>query len=202
MKSLLLLSVFALLPAGFLLRTPAASATSASDATTYNIDPVHSSAIFRIKHMNTSAFYGRFNKVTGTVTYDEAKPESSTISVEIDADSIDTNNSGRDKHAKSPDFLNAGEFPTMTFKSTKVAKKDKKLSVTGDLTFHGVTKPITVDVDVTGSGDMRGTKIVGFETMFDFKRSDYGVKGMLDALGDDVHMMIGLECGAGGDKKK
>src|SRR5882672_557050 len=184
MKSLVLLSVFAVLPLGLFLRAPAASAAPAPDAVTYAIDGVHSTVMFRVKHMNTSWFYGRFNKFSGSVVYDDAKPESSTISIEIAADSVDTNNKGREEHIKSPDLFSVAEFPTMSFKSTKVAKKDKKLAVTGDLTFHGTTKSITVEVDPVGKGEMQGTKIAGFETTFEFKRSDYGCKGLLDGIGD------------------
>ena len=200
MKSFVLLSLFALLPVGLFLRSPAPGAAVAPDAASYTIDNVHSTAMFRVKHMNTSWFYGRFNKISGSVAYDEAKPEAGSISIEIAADSVDTHNDGREKHIKSPDFFSVAEFPTMTFKSTKVAKKDKQLSVTGDLTFHGTTKSVTVDVDVVGTGEMRGTKIAGFETKFDFKRSEYGCKGLLDGIGDDVRVLISLECGA--EKKK
>ena len=200
MKSLVLLSVFALLPAGLFLRAPAASPAPATDAVTYTIDNVHSTVMFRVKHMNTSWFYGRFNKFSGSVVYDDAKPENSSVSIEIAADSVDTNNKGREDHIKSPDFFSVAEFPTMSFKSTKVAKKDKKLSVTGDLTFHGTTKSITVEIDPVGTGEMRGAKIAGFETAFEFKRTEYGCKGLLDGIGDDVRMMISLECGV--EKKK
>ena len=87
MKSLVLLSVFALLPAGLFLRAPAASPAPATDAVTYTIDNVHSTVMFRVKHMNTSWFYGRFNKFSGSVVYDYAKPENSSVSIEIAADS-------------------------------------------------------------------------------------------------------------------
>ena len=201
MKSLVLLSVFALLPVGLFLRAPAASPAPATDAVTYTIDNVHSTVMFRVKHMNTSWFYGRFNKFSGSVVYDDAKPENSSVSIEIAADSVDTNNKGREDHIKSPDFFSVAEFPTMSFKSTKVAKKDKKLSVTGDFTFHGKTKSITVDVDPVGAADTKMGKRAGFETMFEFKRSDYGLGQDLDALGDDIRVMVSVE-GVVADKKK
>jgi polyisoprenoid-binding protein YceI len=201
MKSLVLLSVFAFLPAGLFLRAPAASPAPASEATAYEIDGVHSCVVFRIKHMGVSWFYGRFNQVSGALSYDEAKPEASTISIEIAADSVDTNNKDRDKHVTGPSMFSAAEFPKISFKSTKVAKKDKKLSVTGDFTFHGKTKSITVDVDPVGAADTKMGKRAGFETMFEFKRSDYGLGQDLDALGDDIRVMVSVE-GIVPEKKK
>ena len=202
MKSLFVLGACAVLPVGLFLRAPAVTSSAAPDAVAYEIDGVHSSIVFRIKHMGVSYTYGRFDKVSGSVTYDEAKPENDKIDVEIAADSIDTNDGGRDTHVKSPDLLSAAEFPTITFKSTKVAKKDKKLSVTGDLTFHGKTKSVVVDVDPVGAADTRMGKRAGFETTFEIKRSEYGCNGLLDGIGDDVRLIVSLECVVPSAKKK
>lgn len=167
----------------------------AADA--YSIDPVHSSVAFRIKHMNLAPFYGQFNDISGTVKLDAADPTKSEMEVSIKVDAVDSHNEKRDAHLKSPDFFNAKNFPTMTFKSKSFAKSgDHAFDVSGDLTIHGVTKPITVKLEKTGEGKSpMGGQAIGFGTEFTIKRSDFGMSGMLDALGDEVRVMIGLEAG-------
>lgn len=163
----------------------------------YEIDGVHSAVIFRIKHLGVSYSYGRFNQITGSFTYDEAKPEASSIQVEIPTDSIDTGHEGRDQHLKSPDFFNAAEFPTITFKSKEVKKaKDGKLAVTGDLSLHGVTKAVTAEVEFVGAGDrgQMGNK-AGFEATFTIKREDFGMSKMVGetGIGNEVRVTVSLE---------
>jgi polyisoprenoid-binding protein YceI len=163
---------------------------------TYKVDPVHSSVAFRIKHMNTAYFHGRVNAPEGTVSYDASKPEASTFEVSMKVENIDTGNADRDKHLRSASFFNATDFPTLTFKSTSVKKTDDThLDVTGDLTIHGVTKSVTAKVEITGTGEMKGKQLIGFETVFDIKRSDFGMKEMLNMLGDDVRLTVSLEAG-------
>ncbi len=171
---------------------PAPAATK-----TYKIDSVHSSAVFRIKHNNASHFYGRFNDISGTIVYDEANPAGSSVEVTIKADSVMTGNGKRDEHLKSPDFFNAGEFPVLTFKSKGVKKGSGKaeFEVAGDLTIHGVTKPLTVKVAHTGTGKSRDGEVAGFETVFTIKRTDFGMTYMVGPLGDDVQITISLEGG-------
>jgi polyisoprenoid-binding protein YceI len=170
----------------------------AAQAATYKVDPVHSAVAFRVKHMNTSYAYGRFNSIAGTFSLDPADPAKSAFDFTIKTDSIDTGNAMRDTHLKNADFFNAKQFGTITFKSKKVASAGKDTyEVTGDLTMHGVTKPVTVKIEQTGSGkDMRGGAIAGIESVFTLKRSDFGMKGMLDAVGDDVKVMLSCEGGA------
>ncbi len=156
----------------------------------YALDPVHCSAIFRIKHNNTSYVYGRINAPEGTLTYDPAKPEASSFDITMKAANIDTNNAQRDTHLKSASFFNAKEYPELTFKSKSVKKADgDSLEVTGDLTIHGVTKPLTVKLDHTGDG--AGT--IGFEATFTINRNDFDIKEMPGALGDDVRIMVAFE---------
>ncbi len=175
--------------------SPAAVSAAAA---TWNIDPVHSSIIFKVKHAGVSSFYGRFNKMSGTIVLNEEKPGDSTVEVTIPVESIDTNNGGRNDHLKSPDFFNAKEFPEITFASTVIKKDgDKRWKLEGEMTMHGVTQPVSAIVEMGGTGEMRGTKIAGFETTFKFKRSDFGMKGMLDMLGDEITVMAGFECTAG-----
>ncbi len=168
---------------------------AATSADEYQVDGKHSTVIFRVKHLGVSYFYGRFNDIKGSITFDEANPKSLVLNVEIQTDSIDTNDKRRDEHLKGPDFFHAKQYKTMTFKSTKVKKgKDDALRVTGDLTLRGVTKSITVNLGLVGSGtDSRGRQRVGFKTSFTFKRTDYGMDYMVDGLSDKVRIIVSLE---------
>ena len=163
----------------------------------YKVDPVHSALMFRVKHMNTSYAYGRFNAISGTFAIDSADPAKSSFNFLIKADSVDTGNAGRDKHLTGPDFFNAKQFPMIGFKTKTIAAARSgtdSYEVTGDLTLHGVTKPITVVVVMTGTGkDMTGKAIAGIETRFTIKRSDFGMKGMMAAVGDEVQIALASE---------
>ena len=169
------------------------------EATTYSIDPVHSTSLFRVHHFGAGMFYGRFNDVTGTITYNPEDPDSLSFKVAIAVESVDTNSERLDGHLKSPDFFNAKEFSEMTFKSTAVSKiDDDTFEVTGDLTIHGVTKTITTQVDLTGVVDTRRGKKIGFETKFTVDRSEYGMTYGLQngALGKDIRLLVSMEAGA------
>jgi polyisoprenoid-binding protein YceI len=174
---------------------PIGDLPSAVAADSYKVDPVHSSMAFRAKHMGVAYFYGRFNQLSGTFTIDEKNPAASSFEVQIKAESIDTNNPMRDQHLKSPDFFDAKQFPLITFKSRQVKAADEMTyEVTGDLTLHGVTRPITVKLERVGSGKgPRGGYITGFDTTFTIKRSDFDMKFMLEGIGDEVRIMMGLE---------
>jgi polyisoprenoid-binding protein YceI len=170
----------------------------ARSADNYGIDPGHAAAIFRINHQGFSYTYGRFNKISGVFTIDKDDAGKGSISVEIQAESIDTDLDKRDQHLRGPDFLNSKQFPTLTFKSKAIKKAgDNKLSVTGNFTLHGVTKSITIDVDKVGEGlNGRGEYRAGFETTFKIKRSDYGMtygikKG--GGIGDEVTIILSFE---------
>jgi polyisoprenoid-binding protein YceI len=169
---------------------------SASALATYSVDPTHSSMVFRVKHMDVAYFYGSFRQLGGTVQLDLENLSQSKVEVTIAAASVDTGDSGRDKHLKSVDFFNAEEFPSIEFKSKKIARKDGEVfEVSGDLNMHGVTKAVTCDVELTGQVDTpRGSK-AGFETTFTIKRSDFGVDYMVGkGLDDEVRVTLSLEC--------
>lgn len=169
---------------------------NAQAADTYAIDAVHSTVLFKAKHLGVSWSFGRFNDISGNITYDAAKPESSKVDITIKTESVDTANGKRDGHLKTPDFFDAKQFPTATFVSKSVAKGKEKdhLAVTGDLTIRGVTKPMTLDVEVTGqSKGMQGEQLAGFYTTFTVKRADFGVNYMPDALGPDVMVTVAIE---------
>jgi polyisoprenoid-binding protein YceI len=164
-----------------------------AQADNYKVDPVHSSIVFRIKHFNVSWFYGRINAPEGTVVDDAGDPTKSSFDVQLKVANIDTGNPKRDEHLKSPDFFSAKEFPTLSFKSTSVKKAGDKLEVSGDLTIHGQTKPITVTLERVGAADTKMGSRVGYAGEFTIKRSDFGMSKMTDMLGDEVTIMLGLE---------
>ena len=173
----------------------AASAFRAAAADAYQVDPVHSSMVFRVKHMGATNFYGRFNNVTGSFTLDD-DPSKNSFQVQIQTDSVDTAVKKRDDHLKSPDFFNAKQFPTITFKSTQVKKAgDGSFEVTGDLSLHGMTKSVTAKVTKTGTGKLDRRTLAGVEAELTIKRSDFGMSFMLDGIGDEVRIMVGLEGG-------
>jgi len=159
----------------------------------WSVDPVHSSMVFRIKHMKTAYFYGTFNDVSGTINFDEAKPDGSSLEVTVKTDSIETHNQKRNSDVKSKDMFNVAEFPTATFKSTSWKGTGDSFDVTGDMTMHGVTKPVTMKLEKTGQAKGQRGEMIGFEATFMFKRSDFGMAFMPDGLSDEVKIMAGIE---------
>lgn len=169
---------------------------SAMAADTYELDNAHTSAVFKIKHLDSTYVHGRFNDVKGQVVFDAKNPSKSSVEIEIDTNSIDTKIQKRDDHLRSPDFLNVKEFPKMMFKSTSVVRANaNNYKVTGNLTLHGVTKKVTANFvkmneNVKGmQGELRG----GGEVTFKIKRSDFGMKYMLNVVGDEVFITVGAE---------
>lgn len=171
-----------------------AFALSAQGADTYKVDPVHSSVIFSVKHSGVTDFYGAFKEISGTVTFDAADPSKSSVELTVPVESIDTRSEKRDQHLKSPDFFNAKQFPAITFKSNKIEGSGDNYKISGDLTIHGVTKPITADFKrgADGKGG-QGKTVGGGEARFTIKRSDYDMKFMLGPLGDEVNIILSLE---------
>jgi len=163
--------------------------------TTYRVDPAHSFALFRIKHMDVGHVYGRFNEPNGQITIDDADPSKSSFTLELQTQKVDTGIQKRDDHLRSPDFFNAKQFPTIKFASKEAKKTDKGYEVTGDLTLHGVTKSITMNLELTGQTAIGARQMIGFETTVDIKRSDFGMKNMVGPAADDVRLIISLEAG-------
>ena len=121
---------------------------SIAGAATYQMDPVHSNIQFKVRHLTVSNVTGTFNKIKGSATMEGEDPSTLKVDVTIEAASVDTGNEKRDQHLRTPDFLDVAKYPTITFVSRKVAKAEPgKLKVTGDLTIHGVTREITVDLE-------------------------------------------------------
>jgi polyisoprenoid-binding protein YceI len=177
----------------------AMSAMAAAAPAVYKVDPDHSGVGFTIRHF-VSNVPGRFKDFDGLVKYDKQNPAASSVSFTAQAASIDTDNDDRDKHLRSPDFFDVEKFPTLTFTSTTVKAVDADtLEVTGDLTIKGVTKKVTVPVEVLGTvKGPRGEK-AGFETAFKIDRKEYGINWnrVLDTggavLGDDVKISVSIE---------
>lgn len=172
------------------------STLAIAGGTKYEVDSNHAWSMFKVKHMGVGNAYGRFNAISGTIDMDDAAPDKSTVEITLKTESVDTGNEKRDQHLRSADFFDSKQFPTITFKSTKIAKDGNAWSVTGDLNLHGVTKSITAKVEKTGEGEgMKKEHRVGFEATFEVKRSDFGMKWGLDkgAVGDDVTFMLSLE---------
>lgn len=161
-------------------------------ADSYSIDGSHSFVIFRINQGGIGDAFGRFNEISGTFEVDGGAPTS--LSFELNAESVDTANEGRDKHLKSPDFFNAKQFPVIKFESKSIKKHGDRFEVTGDLTMLGVTKPLTVDVKRTGEGqDRRGNFRTGWYSEFKLMRSDFGMKFMLEGLADEVAVVVSVQ---------
>jgi polyisoprenoid-binding protein YceI len=164
-------------------------------AESFAVDPVHSSVLFRSGHLGMSHVWGRFGDISGTINFDEQNPAANAVEIEVKSASVDSGNAKRDEHLRSPDFLNAKQFPAITFKSQQVKQTDaNNYEVTGTLTLHGVSKPATVKLQKLGSGKTPfGDVRTGVETTFQIKRSDFDMKNMLEAVGDDVVLIVSLE---------
>ncbi len=155
----------------------------------------HASIQFRISHMGFSWLYGRFDKFEGHFTYDPENPANNKVSVTIDTPSIDTFHAERDEHLRHADYLNTGKFPKATFVSTSFEKKsDGKAELKGDLTLHGVTKPIVLQVDEVGHGpDPWGGYRRGFEGRTTLKPADFGINYDLGPAARTVDMTLSVE---------
>lgn len=179
-----------------LLDQPAPTRVAAAPATpSYKLDSVHSHAVFKILHLGLGYQYGRFNDIQGTVWVDEKQPANSKVEVTIQTASVDTKAEKRDEHLRSPDFFNAKQFPTLSFKSTQVAAAGKnQYKVSGNLSLHGVTRPVSFVFVKTGEGkDPWGGYRMGGEASFTIDRRDYGITFMPGGLGDKVTLMLSFE---------
>jgi polyisoprenoid-binding protein YceI len=179
-----------------------ATAVPVRAQSTWEIDAAHSSVGFAIRHMMVSNVRGTFGKFSGTVKANEKDLSESTVEATIDVASIDTGNAKRDDHLRSPDFFDVAKYPTITFKSRKITPAgDKKWKVTGDLTMHGVTKEVTLDVEgpTAEVKDPQGNLRAGATVTTKLSRNDFGItwSKTLDGgglvLGDEVNVTIDVE---------
>jgi len=174
------------------------TAMPVSAADMYKIDSEgrHYYAGFQISHLGFSIMHGRFDNMTGMIEYDSGNPSASKVSVTLDATSINTNHDKRDAHLKSPDFFNAAEFSEITFVSTKLEQTgDNTGKVTGDLTILGVTKSVTLDTRLinVGANPFNKKPMAAWSARGTIKRSDFGIKYGLPAIGDEVTLLLDVE---------
>ena len=163
------------------------------EAGTYAVEPNHTQVGFSVSHFGFSTYKGLFQKTSGTLVLDPAKPDASKIDVTVATDSVYTPSDKLTGELKSADWLDAAKFPEITFKSTKVEKTGpESAKVTGDLTLHGVTKPVTLTAKFFGAGanPMSKKYTAGFEVTGKIKRSDFGVKTYVPVIGDEVDLSI------------
>ena len=164
-------------------------------AESYTIDPAHTYPHFSVSHLGFSTMQGRFDRSSGKVTLDRVAKKG-TVEIAIDAGSISTGWAKRDEHLSGPDFFNAAEFPTVTYKSSAVKfKGDNPSSVEGTLTLLGVSKPVTLSIDAfkCGPNPMNQKELCGADVSAQIKRSDFGMKYGLPGVGDDIKLVFEVE---------
>ncbi len=181
----------------------------AASATEYQIDQGHSSVNFKVRHL-VSKTAGKFDKFSGTINHEPGKPETWKVEAHIDATSINTNEPKRDKHLRSADFFDTDKNKELVFKSTGVKEvTDKTAKLEGNLTIHGVTKPVVLDMEMGGEGtDPWGNHSIGFTASTKLNRKDFGLtwNKALEAggflVGDDVEVVLEIEANAKAPAKK
>ena len=181
-------------------QTQQATATKPA-ITTWNIDPAHSNAQFSVRHLMIANVKGEFTKVTGRVSFDPNRPESLSAEAAIDVSTINTREPDRDKHLKSADFFDVAHFPTLTFKSKRAEKGPGSLKLTGDLTIHGATREVTLEVEgpTPPVQDPWGFTRVGASATTKINRKDFGLTwnqaletgGVL--VGDEIKITVDVE---------
>jgi polyisoprenoid-binding protein YceI len=182
-------------------QTATTTTAAAAALTTWTIDPAHSHVEFAVRHLMISTVKGRFGVVTGTVKTDDADPAKGEVEVSIDAASIDTREAQRDAHLKSADFFHVDQFPAITFRGSRIRDVNgDRFRLTGDLTMHGVTREVTLDVTSEGRGkDPWGGERAGFSATTKIKRSDFGLtwNQVLEtggiAVGDEIKISLDIE---------
>lgn len=174
----------------------AMAVSAAAQAGSWRIDPNHSAAQFSVRHLGVSTVRGAFMKVSGSASYDPADPSKNSVEVTIDASSVDTRVEMRDNDLRSPNFLDVQKYPTITFKSKQSKSAGAgKLEILGDLTIHGVTKEVTLDVDGPSAPikDPWGNQRIGASASTKINRKDFGINGASGAVGDEISIIIDTE---------
>lgn len=186
-----------LLTASFSVPAMAQGATATSPAAVqsgaYKVEPGHTRVLFSVNHMGFSTWYGDFTGASGSLQLDSARPGASRIEISVPTASISTTNTVLDGELKAPDWLDAKTFPTIAFKSRTVTPTGADTAdVAGDLTLHGVTKPVTLHARFHGAGanPMSKAYTVGFDVSGHIKRSEFGVTKYVPLIGDDVNLIL------------
>lgn len=171
-------------------------ASQAAHAARYEIDSkgMHAAIQFKIKHLGYSWLNGRFDQFSGNFEYDAAQPNASSVQVNINTTSLNSNHAERDKHLRSADFLNVSKYPQAKFASTSITQNPEGLKVEGNLTLNGVSKPITIDAEKVGEGkDPWGGYRAGFTGTTSFKLADYGITYDLGPASTEVFLTLDIE---------
>ncbi|MDZ4370333.1 MAG: YceI family protein [Phenylobacterium sp.] len=162
----------------------------------YTLDSEHSKVTWSVSHLGFSTYIGQFHGVAGTLTIDPARLDATELKVTIDTNRVGTFSAGLDKHLKTPDFLDTAKFPTATFRSTRVARTGERTAdITGDLTLHGVTRPVTVKATFNQAGVNMVDKqySLGFDGKAVIKRSEFGITTYVPAVSDEVTLTLAAE---------
>jgi polyisoprenoid-binding protein YceI len=194
-RNRVLVALVAVCSLSFLLCVPSDSA--APQAGTWHLDGPHSAAQFSIRHLGISTVRGTFTKVSGEVNYSSSDLSKSSVIVTIDASSVDTRVEMRDKDIRSEHFLDVAQYPTITFKSKSIQEAGPgKLKIVGDLTIHGVTKEVALDVDGPSApikNPMGPGQRMGAAAVTKINRQDFGMTNMSSMVGDEVNIQIDVE---------
>lgn len=174
----------------------ALTVSAAAQAGTWQIDPNHTSAQFSVRHLGVSTVRGAFMKVSGSAKFDSSDPSKTSLEATIETNSVDTRVEMRDNDLRSPNFLDVQKYPTITFHSKQVkAAGAGKLQIIGDLTIHGVTKEVALDVDgpTAAMKDPWGNQRIGASATTKINRHDFAVNGAPAVVGDDITITIDAE---------
>lgn len=160
----------------------------------YDIDPTHSFIQFKASHMGFSWLFGRFNKLEGELNFDDKDISKSSVKVKVDTTSLDSNHAKRDKHLKSDDYIDADKHPTATFVSKKVSQSGDDIMISGDLSFHGVTKTLNIKAKLVGAGDdpWGGTRR-GYEGIATFDKTEFGMRGKPGSNSNNIELRLFIE---------
>jgi polyisoprenoid-binding protein YceI len=175
---------------------PASRDAATIQAGRYTLDKDHARVIWSVDHLGFSTYYGGFHKFDAAITLDPKAPAKSSVEVTIDTTTISTDHDVLESHLKGADWFDTAKFPTATFKSTAVTPgADGTANVTGNLTLHGVTRPVTLAVKLHGHGIHPLVKkpVVGFDATTSFKRSDFGIKAYVPLVSDEVSLKFSGE---------
>lgn len=194
-RALLALAIAAAVPV--LAQTPPTTVPGTPDAArvkagTYKVDSAHTQIAWTVNHLGFNAYHGLFGDPTGTLTLDPAKPAAAALSIEIPINRLESTSDALNKHLLSADFFDVAKFPTARFVSAKIDVKGTTARIAGNLTLHGVTKPVLLDARFIGAGDnpMSKAPTVGFEATTTINRSDFGISYGVPVVSDRVELRI------------
>jgi polyisoprenoid-binding protein YceI len=193
LKTVTLAAVLAAAPALVAAQGAPATLPAVVQAGNYGIEPVHTRILFAVSHMGFSTWYGEFSGASGTLALDPARIGSSQVDITVPAASLNSSNATLDAELKGDKWFDVARFDTIRFHSTHVARTGENTAdIAGDLTLHGVTRPVTLKAkfNAAGANPLSKAYTVGFEVAGDIKRSNFGVATYVPLIGDDVHLMI------------